>query len=130
MGVLFFLFIGLVVALMIVIGIVKFALILLGRDTETGERIDTPEYRKRKIEEHKELVALQARFEKYVAGTVCVGLSPYCRGKKSKGAMVCKACYMAQGFDRPIGFAQSGGGATREELFGKVVARLSFQKGE
>ncbi len=48
MGVVVFLFIGLVVALMIVIGIVKLALILLGRDSETGERADTPEYHKRK----------------------------------------------------------------------------------
>ena len=88
------------------------------------------DFDKEKKEEHERLVALQARFEKYVAGTICIGLSPYCRGKKSKGAMVCKACYMAQGFDRPIGFAQSGGGATREELVGKVASRLSFQKGE
>lgn len=130
MGVVVFLFIGLVVALMIIIGVVKFALVLSGRDPETGERTDTPEYHNRKIEEHEKLVALQARFEKYVAGTICIGLSPYCKGKKSKGAIVCKACYMAQGFDRPIGFAQSGGGATREGLIGKVAARLSFQKGE
>ncbi len=128
MGVLVFLFVGLIVALMIVIVIVKFALIVLGRDPETGEKVDSPEYRKRKQEEHEKLEALQARLEDYVTGTACIGLSPYCKGRKSRGAIVCKNCYLAQGFDRPIGFAQSGGGATKGELGQMVVARLGYQK--
>lgn len=67
-------------------------------------------------------------YDEYLAGMTCIGLSPYCRGKKSRGAVVCKNCYLAQGFDRPIGFAQSGGGATKDELGQMVVARLGYHK--
>lgn len=90
---------------------------------------------KRKEEEHERRhIGIIAQFgnivtyEEYLAGTTCIGLSPYCKGRKSRGAIVCKNCYLAQGFDRPIGFAQSGGGATKDELGQMVVARLGYHR--
>jgi len=65
-------------------------------------------------------------YEEYEEGNACIGLSSRCKGTKSRGATVCKECYLAQGFDRPIGFAQSGGGATKGELKGVVLKRLGY----
>lgn len=86
---------------------------------------------KRKQERNEQLIARFGKlitYEEYKAGTACIWLSPYCKGRKSRRAIVCKNCYLAQGFDRPLGFAQSGGGATKDELGQMVVARLGYHR--
>ena len=125
--------IGLPMALFIVFWIQKMRM----RNPKYRKGIES-EKRKKRREEQKSKQAQYARiitrfgklinYEEYKAGTVCIGLSQGCKDKKSKEALVCKNCYLAQGFDRPIGFAQSGGGATKDELGEIIVARLGYRK--
>jgi len=125
--------IGLPIALFIAFLIQKMRM----RNPKYRRRIEAEKRKKRREElkteqaQYDRIIAHFGRlinYEEYKAGTVCIGLGQDCKGKKSKGALVCKNCYLAQGFDRPIGFAQSGGGATKDELGEIIVARLGYRK--
>lgn len=43
-------------------------------------------------------------------------ICPKCGGPKIEKAYLCKRCYHQLPKDRPIGFAQGGGGPTREDM--------------
>lgn len=106
-------------------------LIYLERQREKKSHIvGTPEYKERqkRLEEQRKAHERQEKigeiFDRYVQGTTCIGLTQYCRISKSKGAIVCRNCRIAQGSPNPIGFAQSGGMLTREQLSRLVLEKL------
>lgn len=122
--------ISFVVALVMAVAIIA-PLIHLERKREKKSHIvGTPEYKERQKRLQEERKAREGQekigeiFDRYVKGTTCIGLSLYCRITKTKGAIVCKNCRIAQGSPNPIGFAQSGGMLTREELSRLVLEKL------
>lgn len=123
-----------VAAIVLLYAIICFIMFLTGRNPGTGEKINRLEYlqeiqEKERIRSGKLTPDEVCSLENYLKGKICIGLSPYCVGKKSKTAVVCCMCYRAQGRYNPIGFAQGGGGPTREQLIQKVLERLSEVRG-
>lgn len=122
---------GAIVLLYVIVWFVSF---LIGRDPETGKKINKAEYLQ-EIQEGQRIKSGRLTpneirsLQNYLAGRTCIGLSPYCIGRKSRTAVVCSTCYRAQGRYNPIGFAQGGGGPTREQLIKKVLERLSEVQG-
>jgi hypothetical protein len=119
-----------IAAIVLLYAICWFIIFLTGHNPETGKKINRLEYLQEIQERERirsgKLTPDEVRsLEDYLIGKTCIGLSPNCVGRKSKTAVVCSMCYRAQGRNNPIGFAQSGGGATREQLIRKVLGRLS-----
>lgn len=124
-------FFGVIVLLIIIVYLISF---LAGRDPNTGKKINRTEYlhkiqERQRIRSGKLTPDEMRSFQNYLAGEICIGLSPRCLGRKSKTAVVCSMCYRAQGRDNPIGFAQGGGGPTKGQLMRKVLERWSEVQG-
>jgi hypothetical protein len=131
------LFIALAVGLPVTLFVMRWLQKMEMKNPKYRKRIEAEKRKKRREElklrqiKYEQIIGRFGKlvnYEEYKAGTICIGISQACKGKKSKGALVCKNCYLAQGFDRPIGFAQSGGGATKDELGEMIVARLGYRK--
>ena len=116
----------------IIIGITTIALLVYSskRREKRSYIAGTPEYKERQRRMQADRMTRQRQerigelFSNYVQGRTCIGLSRYCRITKSKGAIVCRNCRAAQGSPHPIGFAQSGGMLTRQELSRLVMEKL------
>jgi uncharacterized membrane protein len=90
-------FFGVIVLLIVIVWFVSF---LAGRNPEIGDKINRLEYlqeiqEKERIRSGKLTPDEVCSLENYLKGKVCIGLSPYCVGKKSKTAVVCCMCYRA-----------------------------------
>jgi hypothetical protein len=119
-----------VVVLILAIATIALLIYLEHQREKKSHIVGAPEYKEKQKRLQEERKARQRRerigeiFDRYVRGTTCIGLSPYCRITKSKGAIVCRNCRIAQGSPNPIGFAQSGGMLTRQELSRLVLEKL------
>lgn len=118
------------VFLIVAIATITLLIYLADQREKKSYIVGTPEYKERQERLQEDRKARQRGeeigevFHRYVRGTTCIGLSPYCRITKSKGAIVCRNCRIAQGSPNPIGFAQSGGMLTRQELSRLVLEKL------